>query len=1164
MRNVQFLQGWLFASLLLLISLSVSGAARLTGEVQRAGQNGEVSTIEPNMALHTGDAIRFSLLNDADAYVYLIAVGSSGIARVIQPLSNKPADAWMAAGEERRIPPNGDFLPLDKQKGNEIVLVLNSPAPIPNLTRVLVRLESRAPDVDKMREVLNQAGLDAQVLAFQHLDPAPVPDTQGDVTQQLAVAPNETDSQSSVADEPEQGSEVVLGGLGSRISAFQSSQTLPPRTGTNLPQQTQKVVPFQDATNQASEVSQDDEENKSESSFGSGLAGLFGFGSDKEPPAEVEKAPPVSADTFPLQNQAVVETPKALPEPEIIIVKPQTSVNVQTNQAPPKPVASENSNVTLVEPLAVEKALQRASPQGSDSSPASDPPVQSSDTELSETGQAAGILASLFGAKHETRSDSAAAVNEQQPLNTSSRASSSTPAVKQAAPLPMLLSLPESQSPAPTSASAGVEVNQQPVVAETQSQQLTQTQPISSENEPNTNTEQSGGLFSWLTGGDKANPEESEGSTQNQANAEQPVVTTETANAQSVAINVNAPEAAKASVDQSNVSNESTSPEDESNTDSKSEENKTTGLLSWFTGSSNDSAAEVTNASSDSEAEINSEATTDVPLSVAQNTTSSEPQETETPNTKTESGIFSWLTGEDKVENEGAKTSENTDIEPSAAPSVQASTDVNAETQEQSRSEQDSSTSLFSWLNSSQPESTRENLDSSSEAPEPEPSEVQPQPEEQGGTEQSLGLLAGIGALFGGSSAPETVVSEPPKEAVQENRPALTQSAPIDEKAPEMTRRKNEQGKNVVVLSGVQTPELQEPNSSTNSGSTNAGVLSGQGSRIQALLDRGSGSTEMATAKQQQQAEVESTSEPQVTAESLVKPEPEPQEIVVAKVLPSVPPASDQTLVNEVNIPEQTPVVTTPVVDAAGASQPQEAKSPLDLNALQSQQNVTTLALNTAPARAVKKSVETVREIDLSDDKGLAESVVLIISALGNGAGVVIDESGHILTNWHLVQGLESVAVAFKSSGQAKVQLSQLQRARVLRHSKFPDLALLEIDGGSPVSAAKLVDAKKTETKLGKGNRLHTLNLADGGLWGSSVATVQRVRSGSSWYSGRRVLHRATVIRAEMEGQGGLHGAPLFNQHGEVTGLTTLVKTGKNQLIAVSAQTIREFLASSE
>gem|GEM_PF-5632578 len=220
----------LAACLLLLAFAPTVSAARISAEARLSGQDDSPITIEPGMALHTGDAVRFKLGTETDAYVYLIVIGSSGTARVLQPFSGKPADAWMGAGEERQIPPGGKFLPLDQQAGSETVLALSVSAPITNLARLLVRLEAAAPDSGAMREVLSETGLDAGMLAFRHLNPQAVA-----VRQTPAPTPAKLNTAAPVGSAAASGDDsagVVLGGLGSRISAFQSDQAIPPQPGT--------------------------------------------------------------------------------------------------------------------------------------------------------------------------------------------------------------------------------------------------------------------------------------------------------------------------------------------------------------------------------------------------------------------------------------------------------------------------------------------------------------------------------------------------------------------------------------------------------------------------------------------------------------------------------------------------------------------------------------------------------------------------------------------------------------------------------------------------------------------------------------------------------------------------------------------------------------------
>jgi len=80
------------------------------------------------------------------------------------------------------------------------------------------------------------------------------------------------------------------------------------------------------------------------------------------------------------------------------------------------------------------------------------------------------------------------------------------------------------------------------------------------------------------------------------------------------------------------------------------------------------------------------------------------------------------------------------------------------------------------------------------------------------------------------------------------------------------------------------------------------------------------------------------------------------------------------------------------------------------------------------------------------------------------------------------------------------------------------------------------------------------------GHWEHRVATVERLRPDSSWYSQQRVLHRGDVIRAEVAAPGGLDGAPLFDAEMRLVGLSAMVRSNKGELIGVSADTIRAFL----
>jgi len=71
--------------------------------------------------------------------------------------------------------------------------------------------------------------------------------------------------------------------------------------------------------------------------------------------------------------------------------------------------------------------------------------------------------------------------------------------------------------------------------------------------------------------------------------------------------------------------------------------------------------------------------------------------------------------------------------------------------------------------------------------------------------------------------------------------------------------------------------------------------------------------------------------------------------------------------------------------------------------------------------------------------------VVLVVTNEGFGTGSIIDEKGTVLTNWHVIQGYETVAVIFKPPLGEEVQEKDVFKADVEKNDEVADLALLEI-----------------------------------------------------------------------------------------------------------------------
>lgn len=146
----------------------------------------------------------------------------------------------------------------------------------------------------------------------------------------------------------------------------------------------------------------------------------------------------------------------------------------------------------------------------------------------------------------------------------------------------------------------------------------------------------------------------------------------------------------------------------------------------------------------------------------------------------------------------------------------------------------------------------------------------------------------------------------------------------------------------------------------------------------------------------------------------------------------------------------------------------------------------------------------------------------------GAGSGFVWDEEGHILTNWHVVEGSDSITVVFHDG--------QEYDAEFLGGDPNSDLAVLRID-------PELRELKA----LPRGNlgdlRVGQMALAIGSPFGQDFtltsgivsALGRTIRSGSGPYSIPLVVQTDAPINP------GNSGGPLLDRHGRVIGINTQI-----------------------
>ncbi len=169
--------------------------------------------------------------------------------------------------------------------------------------------------------------------------------------------------------------------------------------------------------------------------------------------------------------------------------------------------------------------------------------------------------------------------------------------------------------------------------------------------------------------------------------------------------------------------------------------------------------------------------------------------------------------------------------------------------------------------------------------------------------------------------------------------------------------------------------------------------------------------------------------------------------------------------------------------------------------------------------RAAAPSVVSVLAVSI-DPQNLADRTQTVV-----GAGIVLDDAGHVLTNSHVVFGSHTIAVT--TSGQDVVSAEMVGADPIL------DLAVLRL-AGTPngLTAAAFGDS----TALAVGEEV----LAIGNAFGLGVAVTRGIVSGLD-----RVIRRtpmswlAPLIQTDAAINSGSSGGPLVNMCGEVVGINT-------------------------
>jgi serine protease Do len=140
------------------------------------------------------------------------------------------------------------------------------------------------------------------------------------------------------------------------------------------------------------------------------------------------------------------------------------------------------------------------------------------------------------------------------------------------------------------------------------------------------------------------------------------------------------------------------------------------------------------------------------------------------------------------------------------------------------------------------------------------------------------------------------------------------------------------------------------------------------------------------------------------------------------------------------------------------------------------------------------------------------------------GTGFIVDKSGLIATNLHVIEGESTIKVKLYK------EAAELSVASIAGYDPAHDLAIMRITAPHPLHVVKLGDSNV----MSAGDPIFTIGNPLGELFSYSI-------TGGLISQVRQVTSDVTILQFDAPISLGSSGGPLFNQFGEVVGVTTMI-----------------------
>ena len=186
--------------------------------------------------------------------------------------------------------------------------------------------------------------------------------------------------------------------------------------------------------------------------------------------------------------------------------------------------------------------------------------------------------------------------------------------------------------------------------------------------------------------------------------------------------------------------------------------------------------------------------------------------------------------------------------------------------------------------------------------------------------------------------------------------------------------------------------------------------------------------------------------------------------------------------------------------------------------------------------------------------KRFGGAVIMVMTPSGLGSGFIIHEEGYAITNAHVVQGETKIKCTVYEDGELDFHKRIIKDVEIIAVNHHVDLALIKMtsEDGKPFPTVYL----KEDADIVTGQSVFSIGAPLG---------LERTLSRGVVSTTQRNFEGLAYIQTDTQINPGNSGGPLFNDRGEVIGVTNMgIPYGEGLNFAIPVRYVRDFIRNRD